>query len=113
MLLSMTGFGNASHSSDEASVSVELKAVNNRYLKVSMRLPEAVARFESDVEKIIREHIARGSVQLSFRIKSNSTSSGYSVDAEVLNSYRKQLSSFEATHQYGEGKQPREVSSIP
>lgn len=106
MLLSMTGFGNASHSSDEASVSVELKAVNNRYLKVSMRLPEAVTRFESDVEKIIREHIARGSVQLSFRIKSNSTSGGYSVDADVLNSYMQQLSSFEAAHQYGDGKQP-------
>lgn len=90
----MTGFGNASHSSEEASVSVELKAVNNRYLKVSMRLPEAVARFESDVEKLIREHIARGSVQLSFRIRTNSGSNGFAIDADVLKSYADQLTQF-------------------
>lgn len=102
----MTGFGNASHSSDEASVSVELKAVNNRYLKVSMRLPDAVARFESDVEKLIREHIARGSVQLSFRIKTNASSNGFSINADVLNGYVRQLSEFEATSQYGGDRQP-------
>ena len=47
LLYSMTGFGNAARSTDVASVSVELKAVNNRYLKISMRLPEIVARFET------------------------------------------------------------------
>ena len=54
MLLSMTGFGNAALSSETAHVSVELKAVNDRYLKVSMRLPEIAAKFESEVEKLIR-----------------------------------------------------------
>lgn len=91
MLLSMTGFGNASLTSDTASVSVELKAVNNRYLKVSIRLPDIAARFESDIEKLIRERIARGSLQLSFRIKTNSSDNGYVLDASVLSQYVAQL----------------------
>ena len=53
MLLSMTGFGNASHRTEQVSVAAEIKSVNNRYLKLSMRLPDPVARFESEIEKLI------------------------------------------------------------
>ncbi|MEO2012738.1 MAG: YicC/YloC family endoribonuclease [Fuerstiella sp.] len=91
MLLSMTGFGNALRQSDSAYVSIELKAVNNRYLKVSMRLPDVVARFESDIEKLVRQNIARGAIQLSFRVRLTSQSSGFSIDRSVLDSYLQQL----------------------
>jgi uncharacterized protein (TIGR00255 family) len=91
VLLSMTGFGNAVRQSESAYVSIELKAVNNRYLKVSMRLPDVVARFESDIEKLVRENIARGAIQLSFRVRLTSQSSGYSIDRTVLDTYLQQL----------------------
>lgn len=91
MLLSMTGFGNASRSSDAAHVSVELKAVNNRYLKIGMRLPEVAAAFEGDIEKIIRSRIARGSVQLSFRIRMASANNGFQIDRNAVKAYSSQL----------------------
>ena len=91
MLLSMTGFGNALRESESAYVSIELKAVNNRYLKVSMRLPDVIARFESNIEKLVRENIARGAIQLSFRVRLTSQSSGYSIDRTVLDAYLQQL----------------------
>jgi uncharacterized protein (TIGR00255 family) len=91
VLLSMTGFGNAVRQSESAYVSIELKAVNNRYLKVSMRLPDVVARFESDIEKLVRENIARGAIQLSFRVRLTSQSNGYSIDRTVLDAYLQQL----------------------
>ncbi|MCP4788496.1 MAG: YicC family protein [Fuerstiella sp.] len=91
MLLSMTGFGNAIRQSETAYVSIELKAVNNRYLKVSMRLPDVVARFESDIENLVRRNIARGAIQLSFRVRLTSQSSGFSIDRSVLDSYLRQL----------------------
>ena len=96
MLLSMTGFGNASQTSDAASVSVELKAVNNRYLKVSVRLPDIAARFESDIEKLIRERIARGFLQLSFRIKTTAAANSYSLDESVLQEYVSQLNALQS-----------------
>ena len=37
VLFSMTGYGEANFSSDTLQLSVELRAVNNRYLKVSLR----------------------------------------------------------------------------
>ena len=60
MLLSMTGFGNALRQSESAYVSIELKAVNNRYLKVSMRLPDVVARFELRRTDTTPELLQRG-----------------------------------------------------
>ena len=40
VLLSMTGYGDASQQGDGLSVSVEVRAVNNRYLKVTLRAAE-------------------------------------------------------------------------
>ncbi|GAB5440778.1 MAG: YicC family protein [Fuerstiella sp.] len=91
MLLSMTGFGNATHQTESAAVTVELKAVNNRYLKLSMRLPEYLGRFEPDIEKLVRQKISRGAVQLSFRIRLQAQATGYAIDQELLASYAKQL----------------------
>ncbi len=91
VLLSMTGFGNASYQTETVAVSAEIKAVNNRYLKLSMRLPDSVARFESDIEKLIRDRISRGSVQIGLRVRFLAGITGYSIDAEVLRSYVEQL----------------------
>lgn len=88
----MTGFGNATKQSDAAYVVVELKAVNNRYLKVSMRLPDFLGRFESDIEKLLREKIGRGSVQLAIRVRLNAQVTGYSIDQSVLRQYVEQVS---------------------
>ncbi len=113
MLLSMTGFGNAAQQTEAAYVSVELKAVNNRYLKVSMRLPDFVGRFESDIEKLIREEIARGSVQLSFRVRLHSEATGYSIDEATIRRYLQQLESVQAGLGSDGGLQPRVADLLP
>lgn len=91
MLLSMTGFGNAAHQSGDVHVSTEMKSVNNRYLKLSVRMPDSLARFEADIEKLIRNRVARGSIQLSIRMRFLSGQSEYRIDADVLKSYQQQL----------------------
>ncbi len=91
LLLSMTGFGNSTAQTDAISVSVELRAVNNRYLKLNMRLPDSVNRFENSIEKLVRNRIARGAVQLSLRVRFPRGASGYVIDASVIEEYRRQL----------------------
>ena len=92
MLLSMTGFGNATFDADGVHVSSEIKSVNNRYLKLSVRMPDSVARFEADIEKLIRSRVARGSIQLSLRVRFHGGQSEYRIDPAVLKSYQQQLS---------------------
>ncbi|MEZ6033339.1 MAG: YicC/YloC family endoribonuclease [Planctomycetaceae bacterium] len=92
MLLSMTGFGNATFDADGVHVSSEIKSVNNRYLKLSVRMPDSVARFEADIEKLIRSRVARGSIQLTLRVRFHGGQSEYRIDPAVLKSYQQQLS---------------------
>jgi len=87
----MTGFGNSTSESDAVSISVELRAVNNRYLKLNMRLPDSLNRFESRIEKLVRSRIARGTVQLTIRARYPRNVSGYVIDGEVIQEYRRQL----------------------
>ena len=56
----MTGYGEASHQSDLLNLTLELRSVNNRYLKVSVRATEPYNLLEAEFEKVIRRTIRRG-----------------------------------------------------
>ncbi|MEY3174322.1 MAG: hypothetical protein RLZZ436_2236 [Planctomycetota bacterium] len=92
MLLSMTGFGHSSLQTPIAHVSAELKSVNNRYLKLTLRLPESLARFEAEIERVIRARISRGAVQGTVRVRFLSGQTDHQLDLQVLHGYQQQLS---------------------
>ena len=51
VLLSMTGFGEARYQSDRLNLSIELRSVNNRYLKIAVRAPDPMISAGSGVRK--------------------------------------------------------------
>lgn len=87
----MTGFGSASGQSDRFAASVEIKAVNNRHLKVSTRLPDVLASLEPLIEKTIRQSVARGTVSVGVRFTPVGQASRYQISAELLTGYWEQL----------------------
>ncbi|REJ85448.1 MAG: YicC family protein [Planctomycetota bacterium] len=91
MLLSMTGIGGGRADGEHLSVSVELRSVNNRHLKISIRGPDAYLALEQNVEKLIRSRITRGSVQLQLRVERHDGRSAYSIDCDVLCAYLAEL----------------------
>ena len=64
MLLSMTGYGEARYQSDALHLAVELRAVNNRYLKVILRAAEPYNLLEAEFEKVVRRIVRRGTLQV-------------------------------------------------
>ena len=48
MIKSMTGFGRCEAVTDECKISVEIKAVNHRYLDLSIKMPKKFNYFEAD-----------------------------------------------------------------
>lgn len=91
MLLSMTGFGDARRQDGSRTVTAEVRTVNNRFLKCSIRLPEAYSSFESDLEKLVRGSIARGTVNVTIRIERSSEANRYRIDTDVLAAYAAQI----------------------
>lgn len=91
MLYSMTGFGAATVRRERLSVSVELKAVNNRFFKLSLRISEGYAAWESRIESLIRETVERGTVQASVRIRREKHAADCRISTELLQAYFEQL----------------------
>ncbi|RPI77282.1 MAG: hypothetical protein EHM42_13970, partial [Planctomycetaceae bacterium] len=91
VLLSMTGFGEARHQSSAISAAVEVRAVNNRYLKVVGKFPEWMAAHESEIERSVRRAINRGTVSVAIRIDRVSQAQDYVLNAVAIKSYWSQL----------------------
>ena len=80
MINSMTGFGEAGREVDGISYAVEIKTVNNRYFKSAIKLPDTVAFVEEDIEKLLRNHLSRGSVNCSLRLKNVAAKAMFDID---------------------------------
>src|SRR3569623_630598 len=91
MLLSMTGFGDARHQDEHMTVSVEVRTVNNRYLKISTKCPDVYGPLEGDVERVVREKISRGTVSVSIRVDRVSSSQDFCINTGALESYWRQF----------------------
>jgi uncharacterized protein (TIGR00255 family) len=65
MIRSMTGYGAAEGVVGGSKVSVELRSVNHRFFNPSIKLPGALAKWESEVREVLRKSIGRGHVTLS------------------------------------------------
>ena len=64
MLKSMTGFGRCEMATDEYKISVEMKAVNHRYLDLSIKMPKKFIYFEATIRAQLKKYIQRGKVDV-------------------------------------------------
>jgi uncharacterized protein (TIGR00255 family) len=87
----MTGYGEARYQSDTLSLAIELRALNNRYLKISLRAPEPYNLLEPEFEKVIRRTIRRGTLQVTLRCDRQQAAADFRINATALRSYLSQL----------------------
>jgi uncharacterized protein (TIGR00255 family) len=92
----MTGFGAARLQDDRWTVEVEVRAVNNRHLKLSARISEPYSVLEPELERLVREHVRRGTVQLGLRVDRPRKAEDYRLNTVALASYRDQLRALES-----------------
>lgn len=64
MLKSMTGFGRCEVATEEYKISVEMKAVNHRYLDLSIKMPKKFNYFEAGIRNLLKKYIQRGKVDV-------------------------------------------------
>ncbi len=87
----MTGYGESHYHGDKLRLSIEVRALNNRYLKLSVRAPEPYNLLEPEFEKIIRRTVRRGTIQLCLRCERQSSVQDFRINAVALRSYLGQL----------------------
>ena len=61
---SMTGYGRAKEERDGKTITVELRAVNHRYLDCTVKAPRQYGFLDDAVKKAAAARIARGKVEV-------------------------------------------------
>ena len=61
---SMTGFGRAEVTENNRKFTVEIKAVNHRYLEASVKMPKKLTMFEANIRNVMKEYMERGKVDV-------------------------------------------------
>jgi uncharacterized protein (TIGR00255 family) len=89
----MTGFGSAQAENGGFAVSAEVRCVNNRHLKVSVRCPDSWSAKEHEIEKLVRQSIARGTVNVSLRVQAIGPRNDSLINESLLGAYWNQLRS--------------------
>ena len=87
MLYSMTGYGDAQLETDGVSFLVEIKSLNNRFLKTTIKMPETLAFAEPEVEKLIRQELARGSVTFALHLRHTADLGVVEINQAALQKY--------------------------
>ena len=91
MIVSMTGFGDATAERDGTHYAVEIRSLNNRFFKPVIKLPDALSGLEPELESTLREKLGRGSITYVLKLRSDSAEAAYHINVGALKSYLDQL----------------------
>jgi len=87
MIRSMTGFGSAERTSGDWLLHAEVRAVNYKDLRVSLRMPEAFRSREIELQKLFEKRLRRGHVSFSLECRPRAGESGMLVDIDRVGEY--------------------------
>ena len=103
MLQSMTGYGGSQWEDAGFSFVVEIKSLNNRFLKTSIRLPDALGSLEPVVEKAIRNKLSRGTVNFTLHMRNLNNPGPYEVNHAAVDKYLSNLEQAATLHNQNNG----------
>jgi uncharacterized protein (TIGR00255 family) len=91
MIVSMTGFGDATRESGGTHYAVEIRSLNNRFFKSTIKLPDNVSGLEPELESMLRESLGRGSITFILKMRTDSAEAAYHINTQALKAYLEQL----------------------
>jgi len=92
MIKSMTGFGRAEIKDEEKSILVEIRSVNNKYLKINTRIPESLMVYEDRIERLLKKELVRGTVNLAIEYKACDEIPKCVINKDTLKEYHSMIS---------------------
>ncbi|WP_256645625.1 YicC/YloC family endoribonuclease [Thermomonas paludicola] len=84
MIRSMTAFAASERATEWGSLSGELRAVNHRFLELSLRLPEELRALESQLRERVASRVSRGKLDLVIRLRAASSGESLQLDEALL-----------------------------
>jgi uncharacterized protein (TIGR00255 family) len=101
----MTGYGEARRETPAGTLLVEVRTVNHRHFNANLRLPQSLARWETEMREWLRAHLPRGHANVSVRLEAPAgTPRGLKLDDERVATYMTLLG--QLRERFGVGGEP-------
>lgn len=113
MLLSMTGYGRASNTFGNRTITVEIRSLNSKFTDIRFKIPALYREKEIDLRKLIVELVERGKVDMSLEIQSLSGDDEYGLNEALFRKYHQQLSRLAGELKIESGDLVQAILKIP
>lgn len=113
MIRSMTGFGTATATYLNKSITIEVKSVNSKFFDLNLRLPSLYREKEYELRSDLSRSIERGKVDVSFSIDSPEATKKTNINAALFKSYFDDLKNIQQEYQTGDSDLMRIILSLP
>ncbi|MDD5540987.1 MAG: YicC family protein [Candidatus Marinimicrobia bacterium] len=83
----MTGYSKMETRLDAGVLSVEILSENNRYLDLTLNLPEPLMQYTEELKRLIAGDLRRGRVRIVVRLNGSNATAALGYNSEVLKKY--------------------------
>lgn len=104
----MTGFGKSNGVFESKKVSVEIRSLNSKGLDLNVKIPSMYRELETDIRKIVVEHLDRGKVDFGMFLESSLANNNDLINHELANKYYAELKRMNESW----GEQPSDYLSL-
>lgn len=88
----MTGYGKSEKQTEKGIVTVEIRAVNNRFFDLSLRLPDFLEPYSEELKRIANNKLLRGKINVSISLNGESEDfEQLKLNIPLLKKYHKTL----------------------
>ena len=91
MIRSMTGYGEAAAEIGGVHYFVEVRSLNARYFKATVRLPDEFQGLEAELDSALRRLLRRGTVTLTGKCTDTSETAAWEINHRALERYLEQI----------------------
>lgn len=114
MVMSMTGYGRDVFFLGDATITVEIRSVNHRFLDFTAKIPRSFLFLEDKIKRVVQSHFHRGRVEVYINIEGEGlVQRRLNADWELMDQYIEQMKSAKSRYDLA-GEIPTTIlSTIP
>ena len=114
MIYSMTGFGRGRFVNEDRSIAIEIKAVNHRFLDMTVKTPRTLSFVEDKIKAVVQDKIQRGKVDIFVTYTQyQKQGSKVNVDEKLAKEYAEALKKISTVLNLSDDVSATKIASFP
>ena len=113
MLLSMTGYGRATHNWEDKTFQVELRSLNSKYTDLRLKSPQNLREKETEIRKMVTDFAKRGKLEMVIEIKSLKGDDQFGLNIPLFQKYYTTLSELAQDANYTDNNLMSAILRLP